>query len=122
MIYGVGIDIIEINRFDDNILNKRFLERVYGKQELEYLLLKNKKESFAVNFCAKEAFSKALGTGIKGFKLNEVQVLRSDEGKPYYKLDGEALRLTEIANVKLSLSLSHSKLYATAVAIAEKIE
>lgn len=121
MIYGIGIDIIEINRLDDNILKKRFLEKVYGKQELEYLQLKNKTESFAANFCAKEAFSKALGTGIKKFKLNEVQVLRNNEGKPYFKLDGEALRLTELANIQFSLSISHSKLYATAVAIAEKI-
>jgi holo-[acyl-carrier protein] synthase len=120
MIYGVGIDIIEIKRLDNLIFKKRFLEKVYGKQELEYLLLKNKIESFAANFCAKEAFSKALGTGIKGFKLNEVQVLRSDEGKPYFKLNGEALRLTELANIQFSLSLSHSKFYATAVAIAEK--
>jgi holo-[acyl-carrier protein] synthase len=119
MIYGVGIDIIEIERFEHNLLKQRFHSKVYGQQELEYLLLKNKSESFAASFCAKEAFAKALGTGIKGFKLSEVQVLRNDIGKPYYKLDGAALLLTQQANITFSLSISHSKHYATAVAIAE---
>jgi holo-[acyl-carrier protein] synthase len=119
MIYGVGIDIIEIRRFENIILKQRFLSKVYGKQELEYLLLKKKEESFAANFCAKEAFAKALGTGTRGFKLNEVQVLRNDTGKPYYKLDGSALQLAQKSNITFSLSISHSKQYATAVAIAE---
>lgn len=119
MIYGIGIDIIEIKRFENILLKQRFLSKVYGERELEYLLFKKKEESFAANFCAKEAFAKALGTGIRGFKLNEVQVLENCAGKPYYKLDGAALLLVQKANITLSLSISHSKQYATAVAIAE---
>jgi holo-[acyl-carrier protein] synthase len=119
MIYGVGIDIIEIKRFEHTLLKQRFLLKVYGTQELEYLLSEKKAQSFAANFCAKEAFAKALGTGIRGFKLNEVQVLRNDIGKPYYKLTGAALNLVQASNISLNLSLAHSKQYATAVAVAE---
>ncbi|MDR3643628.1 MAG: holo-ACP synthase [Clostridia bacterium] len=121
MIYGVGIDIAEIGRFERLTKKPRFLARVYGPAELAQLSAKQALQSYAANFCAKEAFAKALGTGVRGFKLCEVQVLRDVLGKPYYQLEGEALALVRSINVALSVSITHSKGYAAAVAVAEKL-
>lgn len=120
MIYGTGVDLVEISRIEKSIKNEAFLKKVYGKEELEFLNTNKRTESFAANFSAKEAFSKAIGTGIRGFRLCEVQVLRDAQGKPYYKLSGNALKLCEEAGVELYLSLTHTKEYAAAFVVAER--
>ena len=70
-IFGIGIDIIEIDRIE-GVLNRqpRFLEKNFTEDEIKYFKNNNlKSESIAGNFAAKEAISKAIGTGIRGFKL-----------------------------------------------------
>lgn len=112
-----GIDMIEIDRIKKSIESETFLKEVYGSEEL--LSLKGKKpQSYAAAFCAKEAFSKALGTGIRGFSLNEVEVLHDGLGKPYFKLSGEAERLCREKGLQLSLSITHTENYAAAVVTA----
>lgn len=116
---SVGIDMVEIQRIEKSLESERFINRVYSKEEQELLLKRNfKAETAAANFCAKEAFSKALGTGVRGFSLNEVSVLRDSMGAPYFKLSGNALKLA--GSRTFSVSLTHTK--DTAAAFVTAIE
>lgn len=115
-----GIDIVEISRFTKLIGNERFLKRVYGDEERSMLLLRGRTASFAANFAAKEAFSKALGTGVRNFRLNEVEVLRTDLGAPYLKLSGKAAEVADKLGYSFSVSISHTNELATAIVIAYK--
>lgn len=120
MIYGTGTDITEIERVARLCENSRFLDRFFSQSENELFKKRNyRPETIAANFAAKEAFSKALGTGIRGFSLREVSVLRDPLGKPYIELSGRALELA--AKKRVHLSLSHSKKYAVAYVIIEEI-
>jgi holo-[acyl-carrier protein] synthase len=117
MIYGVGIDMVEIHRIKSLIKRHESLERIFGSEELLRL---NSVESFAASFCAKEAFSKALGTGIRGFGMNEVEVAHDSLGKPYLKLSGKALDIAENLGLCFNLSITHTDEYAAAVVVAER--
>tara|TARA_B100000941_G_scaffold280360_1_gene246723 strand:- start:409 stop:792 length:384 start_codon:yes stop_codon:yes gene_type:complete len=119
-IYGVGTDIVKINRIKKSIKSKIFLKRIFSQNEISKCnKVKNSFNCFAKRFAAKEAFSKALGTGIsKGINLNEITVQNEKSGKPYIKL----LRKTKIVvdkqfkrkSYKISLSLSDEENYAVA--------
>lgn len=112
-----GIDIIEIERIEKSLENESFKRRVFGEEELKELVLK-KSESYAGAFCAKEAFSKALRTGIRDFSLCEVQILHDELGAPYFLLSGNAEKIVTDRRLKLALSISHTEKYATAVVTA----
>ena len=119
MIRGVGTDIVEISRIEKSMNNSRFLEKNFTNSENEYF--KNKKmkpQSVAASFAAKEAFSKALGTGVTGFFLKDVEIMHRENGAPYIKLYNNAKELC--GNGKIHLSLSHSKQYATAIVVIEE--
>ena len=74
----------------------------------------------AGNFAGKEAFSKAIGTGIRGFQLEEVEILRDELGKPHIALSGAAKKIADEMGISgLYISISHSKHYAVAQVIAE---
>ena len=122
MILGIGTDIIEIKRIEEAILkNKRFLEKVFSEKEIDMFKSRNmKSEVIAGNFSAKEAISKALGTGIRNFSLNEIEVLRDELGKPIVKL---SRNIEEIIakNYKISVSISHNKTTAISFAILEDL-
>ncbi|MBR5156215.1 MAG: holo-ACP synthase [Clostridia bacterium] len=122
MIYGIGIDITEIERIEKALKTERFLERFFSEEEIKYF--KSKKQmaqSVAANFAAKEAFSKAIGTGVRGFSLAEVEILRDDLGKPHISLSGDAKRITDELGISgLLVSISHSEKYAVAQVLAEK--
>ena len=116
--FSVGTDIIEIERIKNSMKNKKFFEYVFGKEEYQMLEQKNFPErSVAVNFCAKEAFFKSVGTGIRGYGLKNVQVLRDELGKPYFKFSGKVLEEVERKKYKFSVSLSHSREYALATVL-----
>lgn len=119
MIFGIGCDIIEIERIAN--ADKRFLEKHFTKKEQELFEKKKLPQTIAANFAAKEAFSKALGTGVRGFSLIDVEVLRNDAGKPYINLYGSAKELCKNAGVAgIFVSLSHSKELAMAYVVLEK--
>ena len=119
MIKGIGTDIIEISRIENSMNNPKFLEKNFTVSENEYFQSKHMKpQSVAACFAAKEAFSKALGTGIAGFSLSDVEVLHNECGAPYIRLYNNAKGLC--GNKKVHLSLSHSHKYATAVVIIEE--
>jgi holo-[acyl-carrier-protein] synthase len=119
----VGIDLVEINRIERSIKNPRFCSRVLGKTEYSQLEMRGfPVQSIAASFSAKEAFSKALGTGLRGFSMNEVELLRGEDGHPFLNLSGRALKIAESRNLQFSVSVTHTKLYAAAVVIGEEKE
>lgn len=121
MIIGIGTDIEELSRIRRSCQNPRFLREYFGEKERELLMERGLTvESIAGNFCAKEAFSKALGTGVRAFRLSEIQVLRHGNGAPYFHLEGGAKRAAEKKEVvRAHVSISHSRSDAVAYVILE---
>ena len=119
-ILGIGTDIVSVDRIKNSIKNKKFLKRVFNKKEIfKCINIKTKTNCFAKRFAAKEAFSKALGTGIsKGINLNEIVVLNKKSGKPYIYLIGKTKKILSQKfkgkKSKVSLSLSDEKKFAVA--------
>lgn len=119
---GIGIDLVEISRIENSIKRPGFLKRWFGDRELaEYKSRGGKVSYIAANFCAKEAFSKAIGTGIRGFELREVELLRDALGKPYLNFSGKAAEIVDGLGVGFETSVSHTKDYAIAVVEAYEI-
>ena len=121
MIVGNGVDLIEIQRIEELVKRKpRFLNRFFTPQE--YLNFESKgfkAETIAGNFAAKEAVVKAMGTGVRGFDLVEVEVLRDEMGKPHVILHGRAKDVALGMDIGIiHLSISHSNTHAVAFAIA----
>lgn len=111
----VGIDHVEIARIAKALQNPRFLPRFFGSGEILHLESKGvPPASVAAGFCAKEAFGKALGTGVRNFKLSEVELLREDSGRPYLAFTGAALKLARESGLEFEVSISHDKHYALA--------
>ncbi len=122
MILGTGIDIIEIKRIE-KLANRRakFIERFFTPGEKEYFILngKIKMESVAGYFAAKEAISKSMGTGFSGFKWQDIEIQKTPLGQPQVLLKGKAKEIAEGLGIEnILLSISHSKDYAIAQAIA----
>ena len=124
MIYGIGIDIIEVERVK-KLISKRdkYLKRIYTETEIEYCEhFKRKEQEYAGRFSAKEAFSKAMGTGMShGIKFNEIEIINDELGKPEINLSGFTKEYFQKKGLKnIFVSISHLKEYATAVVIIEK--
>ena len=124
MILGVGIDIIEVSRIEGSYarFGDRFLERILHQNEIRYCLSHKSPGPFlAARFAAKEAISKAFGTGI-GAQLGwqDMEVGRKESGEPFVILHHKGIELMAARNATaLRISLSHTQNYATAVAILE---
>ena len=121
-ILDIGIDIIEIDRIK-NSLSKRgdFLKKLFTDKEIELFEAKGyKPETIAGNFAAKEAISKALGTGIRGFSLKDIEVLRDELGKPVAHLNNVIENINN-KKYRLNISISHNKTSAIAFAILEEL-
>lgn len=116
----VGIDLVEVKRIKKSIQNPRFCERVFGPAERAFLQERGfSAQSAAASFCAKEAFAKALGTGVRGFSLREVELLRGSFGEPSLHLSGQAQRIVCERGLVFSVSVTHTKEYASAVVIGQ---
>ena len=119
-IIGNGVDIVENKRINKLIDNKKFIKRVFTNKEIKFSKnIKNKTNYFAKRFAAKEAFSKALGTGIsRGINFNEILILNKKSGKPYISLIGQTKKIfsSKVKNkkTKIALSVSDEKKYAVA--------
>ncbi|MDP6795437.1 MAG: holo-ACP synthase [Verrucomicrobiota bacterium] len=125
MILGIGIDIVEIGRIRDSHqkLGNRFIERILLSSEIDYCLRHNDPApNLAARFAAKEAISKAFGTGICAkLSWHDMEIRRRDTGAPYVILHGKGKELFESrGGSAVHLSLSHTSQQATAVAILEK--
>lgn len=122
MIFGVGTDMVEIHRIQNAIeRNPRFLQKVYTEEEIRYCQRKkNPWQSFAARFAAKEAVSKAMGTGIGPVGFTEIEIVNATSGQPQVVLYGAAKVFAQEHCIEhIFLSLSHSETYAIATAIIE---
>lgn len=122
MIIGMGIDIVDINRIQRALLNPDFRDRVFTEVEQKYCLLKNAhgRASFSGRFAAKEAFLKAIGTGLRKGRLVDIEVVNDDLGKPTLNLYNHYKDLMQELGVKkIHLSISHTKDMAIAEVILE---
>lgn len=112
---ALGIDITKISRFEKYLNDEKFLNRVFTNKELN--LIKNssgkrKLELISGRFSAKESISKALGTGIRGFALKDIEILNSNTGKPMINLHNNAYEIWKNGDLnKLELSISHDGEY-----------
>jgi holo-[acyl-carrier protein] synthase len=124
MILGTGIDLIEVERIRSSHekFGERFLKRILRPGEIDYCLLhRDPSPHLAARFAAKEAISKAFGTGISGeLGWQDMEICRKETGEPYVVLHGAGQRLFESrAAARLHLSISHTQHYASAIAILE---
>ena len=121
-IFGIGTDIANINRIKRSLKNKNFINRIFNKNEIKRCDKQiNKPNCYAKRFAAKEAFSKAIGTGIgKGINLNEIIVHNIKSGKPSIKLLGNTKKVVKKLikrKFDIFLSLSDDKPFAVATVV-----
>jgi holo-[acyl-carrier protein] synthase len=121
-ILGTGVDIVETGRVGDSIekFGDRFLHRCFLPDEIAYCnKMKFPALHFAARFAAKEAISKAFGTGIgKELGWRDMEICRRDTGEPYVKLHDKGAELARARGVvEIYVSLSHCKEYAVAQAV-----
>ena len=118
MIIGIGIDLIEVKRVEKACDKEHFLTRCFTEREID--LIREDKRKASDNFAVKEAISKAFGTGIHGFELNEMEVLRDKLGCPYVILYGNALKIAKERGItKIHVSITNTKIYSNAFVVAE---
>ena len=119
-IFGIGTDIVDVDRIKISLKNKNFIKRIFNEKEVSRCRkINNSINCFAKRFAAKEAFSKALGTGIaKGINFNEIIILNKKSGKPFIEIVGQTKKTLNKKfsrkRSKISLSLSDEKKYAVA--------
>ncbi|MBW1801533.1 MAG: holo-ACP synthase [Deltaproteobacteria bacterium] len=125
MIYGIGIDLVNINRMESVLKRwgERFIERVFTEEEAGVCLGRARSAScFALRFAAKEAFSKALGLGMRrGIRWRDIEVIHSPAGKPGLRLKGRSSAICEEEGITgRHLSLSDDGEYGIGMVILEK--
>ncbi|NQT64892.1 MAG: holo-ACP synthase [FCB group bacterium] len=124
MIFGIGIDIIEVLRVEKiSKKDDKFVKKIFTQTEIDYCRkFRNGSQNFAGRFAVKEAFLKAMGTGwSNGLKFNEIETVNDPLGKPEIVLYGKTKEIFSERNLKFShVSIAHLKDYATAVVVIEK--
>ncbi len=119
MILRSGVDIVEINRMEqvNPAIRARFIKRVFTESEIA--LARGSYASLAGRFAAKEAVSKALGTGIGYVSWQDIEIRRGVTGEPQLVLHGRAKQVAEHLGLDTwSVSISHGREYAVATAVA----
>ena len=122
MILGLGIDIVHVSRMERWERVPGLYQRYFHPEELADALSKGKTSmlSLAARFAAKEAFGKALGTGLRSLKLKDIQVKNNHNGKPDIVLYGAASKAFRASGGKgLHVTLTHERDNAIAVVIIE---
>jgi holo-[acyl-carrier protein] synthase len=122
VILGIGIDVVVVSRFKKWENNQDLLERFFDSRELAAVQDRGKGmlRSLAARFAAKEAFGKALGTGLTGLALKDIMVLNRADERPSLCLEGSALRAMNAAGAKsVHVSLSHDGDIAAAFVVLE---
>ena len=120
MIVGIGNDIIEIERIEKAISKEGFKNKIYTQKELENIKKRGDRvETYAGIFSAKEAISKAIGTGVREFSLTDLEILNDDLGKPYVVVSKKLDKIikSKKEDYQIEISISHSKKYVIAMAI-----
>ena len=125
-VLGIGVDVIQNKRLKSLINNKKFISRIFSKNEINFSKKNLKKTSYFSNrFAAKEAFVKALGTGFRNnLNFNDIEILNDKLGKPYYlkskKIDDIIKKKFKIKSYDLFLSITDEKDYSVAFTIFQK--
>ena len=124
---GNGVDIIENNRIKKSIKNKKFIKRVFSETEI-ILANKNynKTNYYAKRFAAKEAFLKAIGTGLRnGINFKDISIKNNVQGKPFIIINDKIKKIIKkkfkTSKIKIYLSLSDEKKYSIAYVVLNKI-
>ena len=125
MIFGTGIDIIEVDRIKNSIqkYSDRFKKKIFTQKEIDYCHSQaDPAKHFAARFTVKEAVLKCFGTGMTGGILwKDIEVGKLSSGQPVLNLHGNGKKLFNQLNLKhIHVSITHDKTYAAAHAIAEK--
>lgn len=116
MIKGIGTDITEISRIEKACQNEKFIKRIYTENEIKEYIRRNKNITYlAGRFAAKEAVSKALGTGMRNIFFKDIEILSDSLGKPYVVTVGK------LENMVIHISVSHSKENAVAFCVIEEV-
>jgi len=124
MITGIGIDIVQINRMERWLVNSRLLERYFHQEEIDLAQTRNSSAALtlAARFAAKEAFGKALGTGLAEISLKDIKVSNRENGKPDIILFETAQKAFEKSGAnKVHISLSHERENAIAMIVLERV-
>ena len=124
MIKGIGVDIVDVKRFEKWIHDENILNRFFNKNEMSTAKSdQHKMEHYASRFAAKEAFGKALGVGITSFSLQDIFVQNDENGKPYIVIQNSAKNVFEkiIGEGNIQLSLSNEKNNAIAFVIIQDV-
>jgi len=121
-VYGIGSDIVDINRIKKALKNKNFKKKIFSKNEIKTLdMKKNNFSGYAKRFAAKEAFSKAIGTGVSsGISFKDISVHNDNKGKPYIKLLSKTESIARKIikkKFKIFLTISDEKKYALAMVV-----
>ena len=125
-ILGIGVDVVENKRINNLIKKKSFIQRTYGKNEINLAKkASNKINYYAKRFAAKEAFAKSLGTGFRNnLNLRDIEILNDKIGKPYYfksnKINKIVNKRFNTQSYNLFLSISDEKDYSIAFTILQK--
>ena len=125
-ILGIGVDIVENSRIKKLIINQKFLLRIYTKDEIiKSKKIKNKTAFFSKRFAAKEAFSKALGTGFREMlNFNDISIINNKYGKPSILINKKTLNLIDkkfkTKKINILLSISDESKHSIAFVILEK--
>ena len=125
MIFGTGIDIIEVDRIKNSIqkYSDRFKKKIFTQKEIDYCHSQaDPAKHFAARFTVKEAVLKCFGKGMTGAILwKDIEVDKLNSGQPVLNLYGNGKKLFHQLNLKhIHISITHDKTYAVAHAIAEK--
>ena len=114
MIFGVGIDLCDAGRLEKSLAKQSFLDHVFAPSEQALLASLGEKR------CAETAFLKAAGTGLGGFAMPELAVLRQKSGAPYFALTGAAAAWVREQGLTVHVSLTHERGLANALVLLEK--
>ena len=124
MVYGIGVDIIDIPRFEEVMQRwgERFRNRIFTEAEIRLCERKRRPGPyFAVRFAGKEAFVKALGTGMThGIAWRDIEILKENSGRPVLKVGGTAAALCADRGItRMAVSLSHEATFGVAQVVLE---
>ncbi|MDO5695324.1 MAG: holo-ACP synthase [Eubacteriales bacterium] len=121
MIKGIGVDAVEIGRFDNLVDNERFMSMIYT--DVERRLIAGSPRRAASTFAAKEAVAKVSGYGFKACRPEEIEILRNQRGAPTVRLYGKTKELFSHLKIDfVHLSLTDTRQTATAFAVGSTKE
>ncbi len=122
MIYGIGIDIVKIERMKTAVSrwNRKFLERIFTENEILYAYMKKDPYlSLSVRFAAKEALIKAVGSSVP-LSLKEIEILNHEGGRPFINVSGRLRDFFDKNTIRCAhVSLSHEQEYGVACVVLE---